>query len=228
MCFEHACQDVCVASFLSGIVCVPCWPTCACSDNWGRWTGLCSSYVKLSPLYDCKHNHPRHTDTHTYYPLLAFTQQLLGKSVGGLKVHIPGREHVLEWHSQWNSQFQLYDQLYRYSLTFKNAARAAGSPTSSCGQFMRSKGWIQKYNVDRKVVGPMQLAGAQTKRWPHTQQILPRSLRSVSSAPPETITFSHRDCFWSPNPSLNHPDKSPRRRRRRGKKRPPLIRHGHL
>lgn len=41
----------------------------------------------------------------------------------------------------------------------------------------------------------MQVAGIQTMSWPHAQQILPRWPRSVSSAPPETITFSRRDFF---------------------------------
>lgn len=49
----------------------------------------------------------------------------------------------------------------------------------------------------------MQVAGVRTKRRPHTQQILLRLLRSVSSAAPETITFSHGDFFLvAPNPPL--------------------------
>lgn len=50
--------------------------------------------------------------------------------------------------------------------------------------------------------GPYRCPGVQTKRRPHTQQILHQTLRSVSSAPPETITFSLRDFFWSSQPPL--------------------------
>lgn len=42
-------------------------------------------------------------------------------------------------------------------------------------------------------------------------------LRSVSSAPLETITFFHRDFFWSP-PPFNHSKISPRRMRKGGRK----------
>lgn len=67
----------------------------------------------------------------------------------------------------------------------------------------------------------MQVAGVQTKRWPRAQQILPRPFRSVSSAAPETIRFSHRD--RTPlQPSRQKP------KEKKGKKRFPLIRHGRL
>lgn len=70
----------------------------------------------------------------------------------------------------------------------------------------------------------MQVAGVQTKPWPHTLQIPTRSQRSVSSAAWETITFSLRDF----QPPLNQLDKSRRRRRRKKKKSSPLIRHNRL
>lgn len=104
-CVFWACLSRCVwGSSCWGSFSLPCCLTCASNGSWGRWKGLCSSCVKLSPLYGCKYNHPQHTDTHTYFPLLAFTQPLLGR-----RVHIPDSDHVLERHSQWNSQqFQLY------------------------------------------------------------------------------------------------------------------------
>lgn len=140
--------------------------------------------------------------------------------IEGNRVHIPGKEHeACPWIKLQvttvstvlpASTLCLYKASF-CSPVFKKCCLLELSfclspisceVTSSCGWFIMSKGQIQKYNVDRKSVGPMQVAGFQTKCWPHTQRILLRLLRSVSSAAPETITFSLRDFFWSLQPPL--------------------------
>lgn len=85
VCFQPVCEDVCVALLVRDLFLPPCWHTCACSDNCGRWKGLCTSYIMLSSLYEHKDNPP---STHTHSPLYPAAT---GERCGGWRVHIPGR-----------------------------------------------------------------------------------------------------------------------------------------
>lgn len=165
---------------------LPCCLTCACNGNWGRWKGFArhaSSYHHCNVVNTTTNTH---THTNNYWGK-EFTFQIEPMSLNGTPSETP---------SSFSCIINLSLIFWHLKMLLK--AHQFHVFTSSCGWFMSSKGWIQKYNVDRKVVGPLGSAGAHKKRWPQTQQIAPRSWRSVSSAPPETTTFSCIYFFWSP------------------------------